>query len=378
VSGAGGASPPCVVFTGGGSGGHVYPGLAVAARLREAWDGRVVWIGSGKQVERRAVEAAGIEFLSVPSGKLRRELNPRNLADAFRVLGGYLASMRLLKRLSPALVFSKGGYVSVPPCAAAATLGIPVFTHESDATPGLATRLNARKAERIFVAYEAARDRFPEGERARVEVVGNPVRVDLDSGDAERGRAFLGVPAGVPVVLVLGGSQGARQVNELVEAALPELSKEAFVAHQCGEAARSGESVAEGPRYRRLPFIGAEYPDLVAASDFVVGRSGAGTLSECGRSGKPFVLVPLAGTGTRGDQVDNARLFESAGAAVVLLGEDATPARLAAEVLRLVRDRTAAKRMGEAARALTSGDAARAIAARIVERVERAGKEGTR
>ncbi|MBP7096701.1 MAG: glycosyltransferase, partial [Spirochaetia bacterium] len=143
----------CVVFTGGGTGGHVYPGLAVAARLREAWDGRLVWIGSGKEVERRAVEAAGIEFLSVPSGKLRRELNFRNLADAFRVLAGYFASRRLLKRLRPALVFSKGGYVSVPPCAAAASLGIPVFTHESDATPGLATRLNARKAERIFVAY---------------------------------------------------------------------------------------------------------------------------------------------------------------------------------------------------------------------------------
>ncbi|HOX18676.1 MAG TPA: undecaprenyldiphospho-muramoylpentapeptide beta-N-acetylglucosaminyltransferase [Spirochaetales bacterium] len=362
---------PCVVFTGGGTGGHVYPGLAVAARLRERWDGRLVWIGSGKEVERRAVEAAGIEFLSVPSGKLRRELNFRNLADAFRVLAGYFASRRLLKRLRPALVFSKGGYVSVPPCAAAASLGIPVFTHESDATPGLATRLNARKAERIFVAYEATRERFPEALRARVEALGNPVRADLEAGDAARGRAFIGAAEGVPVILVLGGSQGARQVNALVEAALPELAKEAFVAHQCGEAAPPEAAAAEGPRYRRLPFIGAEYPDIVAAADLVVGRSGAGTLSECGRAGKPFVLVPLAGTGTRGDQVDNARIFEAAGAALVLVGEEATPEHLAAAALGILRDGAKARRMGEASRRVAGagGDAARAIADRILERI---------
>ncbi|MBN1242575.1 MAG: undecaprenyldiphospho-muramoylpentapeptide beta-N-acetylglucosaminyltransferase [Spirochaetales bacterium] len=375
MSSKGRETVPCVVFTGGGTGGHVYPGLAVAARLREAWDGRLVWIGSGKEVERRAVEAAGIEFLAVPSGKLRRELNFRNLADAFRVLAGYFASRRLLKRLRPALVFSKGGYVSVPPCAAAASLGIPVFTHESDATPGLATRLNARRAERIFVAYEATRERFPVALRARVEALGNPVRADLDSGDAARGRAFLGADEGVPVILVLGGSQGARQVNGLVEAALPKLAAEAFVAHQCGEAAAPGSAADDGPRYRRLPFIGGEYPDIVAAADLVVGRSGAGTLSECGRAGKPFVLVPLAGSGTRGDQVDNARIFEAAGAALVLTGEDATPERLADAALGILRDEAKARRMGEASRQVAGGDAARAIATRILERVGKAGSE---
>ena len=363
-----------IAFTGGGTGGHIYPGLAVVERLKGRFGGRIVWIGSAKESDRRVVEAAGVEYYAVPSGKLRRSFSLENAADGFRVLAGYLASRRLLSELRPVLLFSKGGYVSVPPCAAAAALGIPVFTHESDLTPGLATRLNARRAERVLVSYGKTVGLLSPELRGRAVLVGNPVRASIRSGDAGRGRAFVGAPDGVPVILFLGGSQGARQVNELVAAALPELAKLAYVVHQTGEAqAGSGAgaecAAASKGRYRPYAYIHGEMADVVAAADLVVGRAGAGTLWECSALGKPMILVPLAGSGTRGDQVDNARLFEAAGAARVLLGADATPARLVEEARSFLADPARLARAGEAARALAGSDAAGKAADLILERI---------
>ena len=358
-----------LAFTGGGTGGHVYPGLAVAARLRElGFGGRMVWLGSGKESDRSAVEAAGIEFRALPAGKLRRSLSLENVADAFRVMAGYAAALSALKSLRPALLFSKGGYVSVPPCAAAAGLGIPYFTHESDLTPGLATRLNARRAERILVSYEETRPRFPEEQRGRVLVVGNPVRASVRAGDAARGRAILGVPARLPVVLFLGGSQGARQVNELALAVLPRLEGLAFVAHQTGAAGEPPAPDLPG-RYRSYGYIREELPDILAAADLVVGRAGAGTLWECAALGKPMVLVPLCGSGTRGDQVDNARLFQSRGAALALVGDEAGPDALLDAMRELITDPKRAAAAGAAARELAGADAADAVARLILERL---------
>ena len=269
-------SRDCIAFTGGGTGGHVFPGLAVVERLRERWDGRIVWIGSGKEVERTAVEAAGVEFFPVPSGKLRRSLSARNVSDVFRVLGGYFASRKLLSELKPSMLFSKGGYVSVPPCMAAKSLGIPVFTHESDLSPGLATRLNAKRAERILVSWEKTLEYLPDAQRAKAVAVGNPVRAAIGRGDPEKGRAWLGFGSDLPVILVLGGSQGARQVNELIAAVLPALDGKARVAHQTGaghEPCRPGEG-----SYYGFPFVRGEMPGLQAAADIIVGRAGAGTL----------------------------------------------------------------------------------------------------
>jgi len=373
---------PTIAFTGGGTGGHVYPGLAVAQALRErGFSGRIAWIGSKKESDRVAVEEAGFEFIAVPSGKLRRELSPANLVDAFRVLAGYAAARRALKALRPALLFSKGGYVSVPPCAAAAALGIPYFTHESDLTPGLATRLNARRAAKIILSYEETRCLLPAEARERAVVAGNPIRPAIRRGDSGRGRALLGVPEGVPVVFFLGGSQGARQVNELALASLPALSDAAFVVHQTGGIAPTdgttagrGDASAPAPslpvsRYRSYKYIREEMPDLLAAADLVVGRAGAGTLWESASLGKPMLLVPLCGAGTRGDQVDNAALFERAGAATSLVGADATPERLVKEILGLLGDKARLGRMGESARALAGADAASAIADLILRTV---------
>jgi UDP-N-acetylglucosamine--N-acetylmuramyl-(pentapeptide) pyrophosphoryl-undecaprenol N-acetylglucosamine transferase len=364
-----------IAFTGGGTGGHVYPGLAVAGALRErGFSGRIAWIGSKKESDRRVVEDAGIEFIAVPSGKLRRNLSFENAVDAFRVLAGFAASRRALKALAPALLFSKGGYVSVPPCAAAASLGIPYFTHESDLTPGLATRLNAKRADRVIVSYEETKALLPASARDRAVVAGNPVRAAVRRGDRARGRALLGVPEDLPVVFFLGGSQGSRQINRLVEAALPRLTKTAFVVHQTGgraageaETARSAE--AAGPRYRSFEYIREEMPDILAAADLVVGRAGAGTLWESAALAKPMLLVPLCGAGTRGDQVDNAALFERSGAAISLVGDDASPDRLVEAALGLLGDGARLKAAGEAAQALAGRDAASEIAELILRSI---------
>jgi UDP-N-acetylglucosamine--N-acetylmuramyl-(pentapeptide) pyrophosphoryl-undecaprenol N-acetylglucosamine transferase len=366
-------SSSTIAFTGGGTGGHVYPGLAVVEALRErGFSGRIAWIGSKKESDRRVVEAAGIEFIAVPSGKLRRELSLENAVDAFRVLAGYAASRRALKQLRPAFLFSKGGYVSVPPCAAAASLGIPYFTHESDLTPGLATRLNAKRADRVILSYEETRELLPAAARGRAVAAGNPIRSSIRRGDAGRGRALLGVPEGLPVVFFLGGSQGARQINELAAAALPRLIEVAFVVHQTGESganAAGSTNASIGPRYRAFAYIREEMPDLLAAADLVVGRSGAGTLWECAALAKPMLLVPLCGSGTRGDQVDNAALFERAGAAISLVGPAATPDRLVLEALALLRDEARRRAAGQAARALAGRDAASAIADLILQTI---------
>ena len=230
-----------LVFTGGGTGGHVYPGLAIAKALRGlAFSGRIAWIGSTKNSDREAVEAAGFDYYAIPSGKLRREFSLKNFADAFRVISGYAEALRILKALEPVFLFSKGGYVSVPPCAAAASLGIPYYTHESDLTPGLATRLNARRADTILLSYEQTREFLAPGAEKKAMVMGNPVRPTFHSADPARGRALLGVTLGQPILFFLGGSQGARQINELVAAILPRLGEATFVVHQTGDAAVSG------------------------------------------------------------------------------------------------------------------------------------------
>jgi len=331
-----------IAFTGGGTGGHIYPGLAVAAELKERFQGgglRLFWIGSSSGMDRALVEEAGIEFFGVPSGKLRRYFSLRTAVDFFKVIASFFAARKILKKQKALLLFSKGGFVSVPPCAAASSLRIPVFTHESDFTPGLATKINAkfvlRTGGRIFTAYEDTARFFPEAVRCRVTVSGNPVRSVFHSADAKKGRAFLGLADNARILLVLGGSQGAREVNELVRAALPELTKDYTVVHQTGP--NQQWDLPSSEKYRPFPFIKEELAHIMAASEIVLGRSGAG-IWEWAVMGKPMVLIPLRGSGTRGDQVENAEYFQRAGAALVLTEADANPHALLDAVNLLARN----------------------------------------
>lgn len=372
---------PCIAFTGGGTGGHVYPGLAVIEELRRVWDGRIVWLGSGKELERKAVEDAGVEFFALPSGKLRRSLSLENVADAFRVAAGFVAARRLLKELEPLYLFSKGGYVSVAPCLAAASLGLPYAVHECDLSPGLATRITIRKAEAAYLSWDASLAYLGPELRAKSAVTGNPVREAFEAigrggraAEAARaaGRAWLGFKDDDFVVLVLGGSQGAGQVNELVSAALPRLVKTASVAHQTGAGKLPAQ--ARAPRYHAFEFAHGNIAELYAAADLVVGRAGANTLWEATAAGKPMILVPLE-QGSRGDQVENASKLEAGGGAIVLGGADATAEALAAAAEALAADPARRAAMAAAAAAVVRTGAAADIAARIAAAAARAGKE---
>jgi len=322
------------VFTGGGTGGHIFPGLAVIDELRASTGLEIVWIGASRGIDRELVEGNGVRFYGIPSGKLRRYFSFSNFVDIFRIASGFFAAFFLLLKLKPPLVFSKGGFVSVPPCLAARLLGIPVITHECDFSPGLATRINARLASEIYVSYEDTRLSFPEALRSRVTVTGNPVRPVFYGASAEKGRTFLGcVESDLPILFVQGGSLGARQVNALVAGCIDILCRDFIVVHQTGALNTDQIVRSDNPlvreRYKPFPFIRAEMPDVLAASSIVVARSGANTVWECAAAGKPMVLVPLEKGSSRGDQVENAHYFVSRGAAVMLTGADAVPEKLA-------------------------------------------------
>jgi UDP-N-acetylglucosamine--N-acetylmuramyl-(pentapeptide) pyrophosphoryl-undecaprenol N-acetylglucosamine transferase len=360
----------CIAFTGGGTGGHIYPGLALASCLKRRLDCRIFWIGFKGGMDRSIVEASGIEFFGIPAGKLRRNFSFRNISDLFKVAAGFLAARKILKRERPALLFSKGGFVSVPPCAAAASLGITVFTHESDYSPGLATRLNARFAAkgrgRIITAYKETAEKLPSKVRDRALVLGNPVRAEFRKADPLLGRAFLGAGEKDRILLVLGGSQGARELNELVASSLEALTKYYVVVHQTGQCHETG--IPPSSRYKPYPYIKEEMPAVLAAAELVLCRSGAGTVWECATAGKPMVLLPLAGSGTRGDQLENAKVFERAGAALTL--DKRTPEELAERIRELAENADKRNAMAASSAGIGSADGASLIVDALIESLE--------
>jgi UDP-N-acetylglucosamine--N-acetylmuramyl-(pentapeptide) pyrophosphoryl-undecaprenol N-acetylglucosamine transferase len=363
-----------IAFTGGGTGGHIYPGLAVAAELKKQLSGRefqLFWLGSSAGMDRSLVEEAGIKFFGIPSGKLRRYFSLRTVIDFFKVIGGFFVSRKILKKQKVGLLFSKGGFVSVPPCAAAASLKIPVFTHESDFTPGLATKINTRFTARtkgmIFTAYEDTARFLHKSVRDRVTVSGNPVRSVFRNADPVKGRAFLGVDDNARILLVLGGSQGALQINELIRAILPDLTRIYTVVHQTGP--NLEWDIPASARYKPFAYIKEEMPYVMAASELVMGRSGAG-IWEWAVLGKPMLLIPLRGSGTRGDQIENARFFQQAGAAQVL-GEFAQPQELLSMVNLIAQDEEKRKIMAAASARIGELDGALIIARVLAEELAR-------
>lgn len=322
-----------IVFAGGGTGGHIYPGLAVADELKKIAEKnnlkiKIYWFGNSSGMDRTLVEKSGSadRFCAIPSGKLRRYFSIKNFFDVFKIIAGIVVSFFRLLFIRPAVVFSKGGFVSVPPCFAARILRIPVFTHECDFTPGLATKINSRFASKILVSYLETVKFLPKNKQSLAVVTGNPVRPVFYEADAQKGRKFLfeGKNADLkkPVLLVLGGSLGAHQLNELVVENLAWLTEYFNVVHQCGSKDASFVP-AQTDSYFPYPFIYEQMPDVIACADVILSRAGANTVWESAVEKKPSVLIPLCGNGTRGDQVDNANFFKERGAAFVLTGNEA-------------------------------------------------------
>lgn len=338
-----------VFFTGGGTGGHIYPGLAVADELKKiiSQDHKTVvinWIGCSRGMDKNIVEKAiGPDgentintFYGIPSGKLRRYFSLKNFTDVFKIIGGFISAFFILLKNRPAVLFSKGGFVSVPPCLAARILHIPVYTHECDFTLGLANRINFKSAKKMFVSYEETKRRMDEVNQSRVIVTGNPVRPVFYSANAEKGFEFLKLdPSKIskPVLLVLGGSSGAKQINDLVFENINFLCENFIVIHQTGLINGNINQTTElkskfSNDYYPYEFIYTEMPDVLACSDLILSRAGANSIWEAAVLLKPMVLIPLCGNGTRGDQVDNAEFFVKEEAAEMLLGKDANSENL--------------------------------------------------
>ncbi len=359
-----------VVFTGGGTGGHIYPGLGIADELRKiaadtGTEIQIIWIGSSAGMDKDIVEKSGSadRFIGIPCGKLRRFFSLRNFTDLFRIFAGFIKAFFVLVRLKPCAVFSKGGFVSVPPCYAAKLLSIPVYTHECDFSPGLATRLNSKCASKILLSFEKTAEYFSSEMKSKLIVTGNPVRPVFYSAEKKRGIEFLEkssgrkIPADKQILLVLGGSLGAMQINTLVSENLEWLCRNFTVVHQTGAkwaSENSGKETFSSESYLPYSFIYSEMPDVMAAADIVLSRAGSNFLWECAVTKKPLVLIPLSGSGTRGDQVENAAFFESEGAALVLGGRKTDGSETAAadsenlkSVLEKLKDEEIRRKMSE-------------------------------
>ncbi len=302
-----------VVMTGGGTGGHVYPALPLIRKLK-AEACTIYWIGSAAGIEKDLADRWDLSYKGISTGKLRRYFSFRNFTDIFRILLGFFQSLIILGRLKPVFLFSKGGFVSVPPVLAAWCLGIPVYTHDSDVDPGLATRINSRFARKIFVAYHKSLKFYPAKLQHKIVVSGNPVRSEFSDESLKLPASWLERIGSRKVLAVIGGSLGAVQLNSLVRESLAELGEDIFVIHQMGE---KNYTPSDSENYMPLPYINEELPALFRKADLAFSRSGAGTLWELAAAGTPALLLPLA-AGSRGDQIRNAAIFGEQGAAEVL------------------------------------------------------------
>nr|WP_106789311.1 undecaprenyldiphospho-muramoylpentapeptide beta-N-acetylglucosaminyltransferase [Massilistercora timonensis] len=323
-----------IILTGGGTAGHVTPNIALLPRLKELqYD--IHYIGSYQGIEKELIEPFGIPYHGISTGKLRRYLSARNLTDPFRVLKGLGEARRLIKILDPDVIFSKGGFVSVPVVLAGKKRHIPTIIHESDMTPGLANKLSLSAATKVCCNFPETLELLPEG---KAVLTGSPIRQELLSGDRYKAREFLGFTSDKPVILIIGGSLGAVAVNEAVRAILPELLKTYQIIHLCGRG-KIDPTLVNLEGYAQYEYIKEELKDLFALTDIVVSRAGANAICELLALHKPNLLIPLPANASRGDQILNARSFERQGFSIVLEESEMTNETLLAAINRLYENR---------------------------------------
>jgi len=322
-----------IILTGGGTAGHVTPHLALLPALRDAgFD--IHYIGSHTGIERGLIENTGLTYHPISAGKLRRYFDLRNFTDMFRVARGLRESVKILGRVKPDIIFSKGGFVTVPVMMAAKIRGIPAVIHESDFTPGLANRLATPFAKKVCVCFPETLTHLPE---KKAVLTGMPIRAELLAGSRTKGLALCGfATTGKPVLLVTGGSQGATVINNCVRKALPLLLNRFRVIHLCG---KNNLMANPPPGYAQFEYMQDGLADLYAAADIVLSRAGAGTLFELLAMKKPHLLIPLPKEVSRGDQILNAASFTQQGCSLTLPEGEMNPERLVTEINTLFQRR---------------------------------------
>jgi len=320
-----------ILLTGGGTAGHVTPNMALLPKLRKLGF-EVHYAGTRMGIEDKLITREGVPFHAISAGKLRRYFDMRNFTDLFLIAAGFFQSLALLMMIRPAIVFSKGGFVSCPVVWAAWLLRIPAVIHESDITPGLANRLSIPFAKKVCYS-------FPETaaclDKRKAVHTGLPVREFLLGGNAPEGRRICGFTSDKPLILVMGGSTGSKVLNRVLREALPELSENFNVCHICGRG-NLGEPY-EG--YVQFEYVNDELPHIFAACHLFIGRAGATTLFELLAMRRPGLLIPLSSGASRGDQILNAASFERQGFSIVIKQEELSVAALVAGVKRLYEGR---------------------------------------
>ncbi|NOU95401.1 undecaprenyldiphospho-muramoylpentapeptide beta-N-acetylglucosaminyltransferase [Paenibacillus sp. LMG 31456] len=312
-----------IVFTGGGSAGHVTPNLAIISKLQAAgWN--VQYIGSKEGIEREIIEHAGISFHPISSGKLRRYFDIKNIKDPFKVIKGIGEAYRLLRKLKPAVVFSKGGFVSVPVILASWLNQIPVISHESDMSPGLANKISIPFVTRICVNFPESL-KYIKGEKG--VCTGLPIRDQITKGRAFKGYDLCNFHKQKPVLLVMGGSLGAQKINSVVRESLDSLLEQYQIVHICGKG-QIDEAYDNRRGYKQFEYINDELADILAMAELVVSRAGATSIFEFLALRKPMLLIPLTRQASRGDQLLNAASFQKQGYAQVVYEENLTTASL--------------------------------------------------
>lgn len=318
-----------VLLTGGGTAGHVTPNIALLPGLKKAGF-EIRYIGSYNGMERGLIEKEGIPYFGISTGKFRRYLSLKNLSDPFRVLKGYSEAVKIIRDYQPDVVFSKGGFVSVPVVFAAKKCHIPVIIHESDMTPGLANKLSIPSATKVCCNFPETLEKLP---KEKAVLSGSPIRKELLSGDKKAGLSFTGLSAERPILLMMGGSTGSKIINQVLRESLPELLQQFQVIHLCGKG-NLDSSLKSTKGYVQYEYISKELKDLMAASDIILSRAGANAICELLALKKPNVLVPLSAAVSRGDQILNAASFKRQGFSYVIQEEELQVSTL----IKAVRD----------------------------------------
>lgn len=322
-----------IILTGGGTAGHITPNIALLPALKEAgFD--IKYIGSKKGMEAELIKAQAIPYEGISSGKLRRYFDLKNFSDPFRVLKGLFEAKKIIKNYAPNIVFSKGGFVSVPVVMAAAFLKIPVIIHESDITPGLANKIASKFATKICTNFPETLKYLPKN---KAILTGSPIRQELLNGDKEAARKITGFDD-KPTLLIIGGSLGSVIVNTAIRKSLDDILKEFNIIHICGKG-NVDENLLGKAGYLQYEYVDKELKDFFALSDIVVSRAGANTICELLALRKPNLLIPLSGAASRGDQILNAESFENSHYSKVIEEESLPNISLSEEISELYKNR---------------------------------------
>ncbi len=302
-----------ILLTGGGTAGHVTSNIALLPTLKEHnYD--IHYMGSFEGIEKKLISDFDIPYYGISTGKLRRYFDPKNFTDPFRVIAGFFEAKKIIKKIKPDVVFSKGGFVSVPVVRAASSLGIPCIIHESDMTPGLANKMCIPVVKKICCNFPETLKELPAD---KAVLTGSPIREELAQGDRLAGLDLCGFTANKPVIMVVGGSQGSAAVNEAVRSALPKLLRDFQVVHLCGKD-KIDNLLLTTSGYKQFEYIKSEMKDIFAMADLVISRAGANAICELLSLKKPNILIPLPTTQSRGDQILNANSFATQGFSIVI------------------------------------------------------------